>query len=112
MTIATSAFVLRPRGSGFGNSGLVCSDVEDSGGLVNLQEQIPCIAACGIRSNPIWNPVVSRGNSWWCPQEAEASEQLADDAATDVPSPEGIEAEDRVEEEMDESPEPGDCHAR
>jgi hypothetical protein len=99
MAAATSAFVRRPRGSGFRNPGPVCGDVEDPGDLVNLEEQIPCIDACAVRSNPIWNPVVSRGNSWPYPQEADASEQPEVDAAADVPSPEGIEAEDLVEEE-------------
>jgi hypothetical protein len=51
--IATSAFVLRPSGPGFRNPECVSGDVEDPGGLVNLEEQILCIAACGTRSNPI-----------------------------------------------------------
>jgi hypothetical protein len=74
MAIATLVFVLRLRRSRLRNPGLVCRDVDDPGDLVNLEEQIPCIARCGIRSNPIWNPIVSRGNSWPYPQEAEASE--------------------------------------
>jgi hypothetical protein len=53
--IATSAFVLRPRGSGFRNPSLVYGDVEDLRDLVSLEEQIRWIAACGIRSNLIWN---------------------------------------------------------
>jgi hypothetical protein len=59
MAIATSDFVPPPRGSGFTNIRLVYGDVEDRGDLVNLEEQIPCIAACRIRTNPIWNPIVS-----------------------------------------------------
>jgi hypothetical protein len=111
MAIAISAFVFRPRGSGFRNPGRVYSDVEDPGDLVNMEEQIPCIAACGIKSNPIWDPIVSRGNSWPYPQGDEASEQPAADAVTDVPSPEGAETEDLVEgEERSESSEPGNCH--
>jgi hypothetical protein len=70
MAIATSAFVPRPRRYGFRNPGLVYGDVEDLGDLVNSEEQIPYIATCGIRSNP----VVSRGNSWPVPQEVEVSE--------------------------------------
>jgi hypothetical protein len=95
----------RFRVSDFRNPGLFYGNVEDPGDLVNLEEQIPCIAACGIRSNTIWNPIVSRGNSWPYLQEAEASEQPAADAATDVQSPEGVEAEDLVEEERFESSE-------
>jgi hypothetical protein len=98
MAIAISVFVLHPRGSGFRNPGLVYGDVEDPGGLVNLEEQISCIAACRIRCNPIRNPIVSRGNSWPYPQEAEASKQPAVDAAADVSSPEAVEASYMVEE--------------
>jgi hypothetical protein len=38
MAIVTSAFVLRSRGSGFRNPGLVYGDIEDPGDLVNLEE--------------------------------------------------------------------------
>jgi hypothetical protein len=112
VAIATSTFVLHPRGAGFRNPELVYGDFEDQGDLVNMEEQILCIAACGIRSNPIWNPIVSRGNSWSCPQESEASEQPAADAAVDIPSLEGVEAEDLVGEERFEPSEPSDCHPR
>jgi hypothetical protein len=74
MEIATSAFVLRPCRSGFRNPGLVYGDVEDPGDLVNLEEPILRIAACGIRCNPIWNQVVSQGNSWPYPQGGRSGE--------------------------------------
>jgi hypothetical protein len=45
MAIATSAFVLRPGGSGFRSPGLAYGDVEDPGDLVSLEEQIPCIVS-------------------------------------------------------------------
>jgi hypothetical protein len=113
MAIATSAFVLRPRGPGFRNPGLFYGNVEDPGDLINLEEQISCIAACGIRSNPIQNPIVSRANSWSYPQETEASGQPAVHAAADVPSPEGVEEEDLMEEkERSESSKPGACQPR
>jgi hypothetical protein len=85
MAIATSAFVLRSRESGLRNPGLVYGDAEGPGDLVNLEEQIPCIDACGIRSNPIWNPIVSRSNSWPYPQEAEARKQPTANAAANIP---------------------------
>jgi hypothetical protein len=112
MVIATSAFVPGPRGSGFRNPGLFYGDVEDPGDHVNLEKQVPCIASYGIRNNPIWNPIVSRGNSWPYSEEAEAGEQPTADAAADVPSPEGVEAEDLVEEKGSESSEPGECRPR
>jgi hypothetical protein len=108
MAIATSAFVLDPRGSGLRNPGLAYGDVEEPGDLVNLKEQIPYIAACGIRSNPI----TSRGNFWPHSQEIEAHEHRAVDAATDVPALEGVEAEDLAEEEIYESLEPADFYPR
>jgi hypothetical protein len=48
MAIAAPAFVFRSRGAG-----LVYGNEEDPGDLVNLDEKGLCIAACGIRSNPI-----------------------------------------------------------
>jgi hypothetical protein len=42
------------------NPELVYGNIEDAGDLVSLEEQIPCIAACGITSDPIWNPIVSQ----------------------------------------------------
>jgi hypothetical protein len=59
MAVATSAFILPPRRFGFRNPGHVYGDVEDPGDHVSLEEQILCTVACGIRSNPIWNPIVS-----------------------------------------------------
>jgi hypothetical protein len=108
MAITTSAFVLGPGGSGFMNPGLAYGDVKDPEDLVNLGEQIPYIAACGIRGNAL----ASRGNSWPHPPKIEARERHPRDAATDVPSPEDVEAEDLVEKERYESFEPGDFYRR
>jgi hypothetical protein len=59
MATGTSTFVLRPRASGFRSPGLVYGGVEDPGALTNPDEHIPCIAPYGIKSNPIWNTVIT-----------------------------------------------------
>jgi hypothetical protein len=47
---------------GSGVLGLACADVEDPGDLLNPDEQIPCIARHGIRRNPRWDVIHSRGD--------------------------------------------------